>query len=78
MRLFQYKARIKGKVINDEIQAEDENSAIASLKQKNIRPIYIEEIKKKKAFNNGKPLFGSGKQRITEKDIVIFTRTFPP
>ena len=76
MLSFQYKARIKGKVINDEIQAEDENSAIASLKQNKIRPIYIEEIKKKKAFNNGKPLFGSGKQRITEKDIVIFTRTF--
>ena len=76
MRLFQYKARIRGKVINDEIQAEDENSAIASLKQKQIRPIYIEEIKKKKAFNNGKPLFGSGKQKISEKDIVIFTRTF--
>ena len=50
MRLFQYKARIKGKVINDEIQAEDENSALASLKQNKIRPIYIEEIKKKKAF----------------------------
>ena len=76
MRLFQYKARIKGKVINDEIQAEDENSALASLKQNKIRPIYIEEIKKKKAFNNGKPLFGSGKQKISEKDIVIFTRTF--
>ena len=34
MLSFQYKARIQGKVINDEIQAEDENSAIVSLKQK--------------------------------------------
>ena len=76
MRAFQYKARIKGKVINDEIQAEDENSAIASLKQKKIRPIYIKEKKNKLKFDSGKPIFGSGKQKITEKDIVIFTRTF--
>ena len=78
MLAFEYKARIKGKIIHDEILAEDKRSAIASLKQDKIRPINIKEKKKKKefSFNNGKPLFGSGKQRITEKDIVVFTRTF--
>jgi len=78
MLAFEYKARIKGKVIHDEILAEDRKSAIASLKQDKIRLINIKEKKKKKkfSFNNGKPLFSSGKQKITEKDIVIFTRTF--
>ncbi len=78
MLAFEYKARIKGKVIHDEILAEDRKSAIASLKQDKIRLINIKEKKKKKkfSFNNGKPLFSSGKQKITEKDIVVFTRTF--
>jgi len=78
MLAFEYKARIKGKIIHDEILAEDRKSAIASLKQDKIRPINIAEKRKKKefSFNNGKPLFSSGKQRITEKDIVVFTRTF--
>ena len=78
MLAFEYKARIKGKIIHDEILAEDRKSAIASLKQDKIRPINIAEKRKKKefSFNNGKPLFSSGKQRVTEKDIVVFTRTF--
>ena len=78
MLAFEYKARIKGKIIHDEILAEDRKSAIASLKQDKIRPINIAEKRKKKefSFNNGKPLFSGGKQRITEKDIVVFTRTF--
>ena len=78
MLAFEYKARIKGKIIHDEILAEDRNSAIASLKEDKIRPIKIAAKRKKKefSFNNGKPLFSSAKQRITEKDIVVFTRTF--
>ncbi len=70
MLAFEYKARIKGKVIHDEILAEDRKSAIATLKQDKIRPINIKEKKNKKefSFNNGKPLFSSGKQKITEKD----------
>jgi type IV pilus assembly protein PilC len=76
MRTFQYKARIKGKVVKNEIAAQDEKSAIASLKADKIRPTSIKEKKKKIEFNNGKPLFGSGKKNITEKDVVVFTRTF--
>ena len=76
MLSFKYKVRIKGKVRQDEVEAEDKKTAIAKLRQKNIRPLYIKEKKGWGVFNNGKPLFGSGKQKITEKDIVIFTRTF--
>ena len=45
MLAFEYKARIKGKIIHDEILAEDRKSAIASLKQDKIRPINIKEKK---------------------------------
>ena len=78
MRTFQYKARVKGKIIHDQILAKDRKSAIASLKQDKIRPINISLKSRGKefSFNNGKPLFSSGKQKITEKDIVVFTRTF--
>ena len=62
MRTFQYKARIKGKVVKNEIAAQDEKSAIASLKADKIRPTSIKEKKKKIEFNHGKPLFGSGKK----------------
>jgi len=78
MLTFQYKARVKGKIIHDQILAKDRKSAIASLKQDKIRPINISLKSRGKefSFNNGKPLFSSGKQKITEKDIVVFTRTF--
>ena len=76
MLSFKYKVRIKGKVRQDEVEAEDKKTAIAKLRQKNIRPLYIKEKKGWGVFNNGKPLFGSGEQKITEKDLVIFTRTF--
>ena len=78
MLTFKYKARIKGKIIHDEILAEDRNSAIASLKKDKIRPINISVTRKTKEFllNKGTPLFSSGKQKITEKDVVVFTRTF--
>ncbi len=48
MLAFEYKARIKGKIIHDEILAEDRKSAIATLKQDKIRPINIKEKKIKR------------------------------
>ena len=45
MPSFKYKVRIKGKVKQDEIEAEDKKTAIAKLRQKNIRPLYIKEKK---------------------------------
>ncbi|KMP11700.1 pilus assembly protein PilC [Candidatus Nitromaritima sp. SCGC AAA799-A02] len=69
MPTFTYKTRVKGQVQEGEIEAEDEKTAASKLKQQNIRPT---SIKKK----GGGDLFGPKKEKITERDIVIFTRTF--
>ncbi len=69
MPTFKYKTTIKGKVQAGEIEAEDEQGAIAKLKQRNIR---VDSVKKK--FEGG--FLGPKKQKITERDIVIFTRQF--
>jgi type IV pilus assembly protein PilC len=69
MATFKYKTTIHGKVQGGEIEAEDEQSAIAKLKAKNIT---VDSVKKK----SESAFLGPKKQKITERDIVIFTRQF--
>ena len=68
MPTYKYKTTIKGQVQAGEIEAENEQGAIAKLKQKNIN---VTSVKKK--FESA---FLSNKKPITERDIVIFTRQF--
>ncbi|PIQ96925.1 MAG: pilus assembly protein PilC [Nitrospinae bacterium CG11_big_fil_rev_8_21_14_0_20_56_8] len=70
MGTFTYKTRVHGKVQSGEIEAEDEKDAIVKLRQKNIRPDKVA----KKAGQSA--LFGPKKQKVTERDIVLFTRQF--
>jgi len=69
MPTFTYKTKVKGQTQTGEIEAENEKAAKAKLKQQNIRPTSIKQ-------KSGVDLFGPKKEKITEKDIVIFTRTF--
>ncbi|MDH5762692.1 MAG: type II secretion system F family protein [Nitrospinota bacterium] len=69
MPTFKYKTTINGKVQNGEIEAENEQGALAKLKQKNIK---VDSVKKKSSSS----LMGPKKHKITERDIVIFTRQF--
>jgi len=69
MPTYKYKTTIRGKVQAGEIEAENEQGAIAKLKQKNIR---VASVKKK----SESAFLGPKKQKITERDIVIFTRQF--
>ncbi|MDH3257036.1 MAG: type II secretion system F family protein [Nitrospinota bacterium] len=68
MPTYKYKTTIKGKVQSGEIEADDEQGAIAKLKSRNIA---VTRVKKK--FESD---FLSNKKPITERDIVIFTRQF--
>ncbi len=68
MPTYKYKTTIKGKVQSGEIEAEDEQGALAKLKSRNIA---VTRVKKK--FESD---FLSNKKPITERDIVIFTRQF--
>ena len=71
MATFTYKAKVKGKIQSGEVEAEDEKSATAKLKQQNIRPTSV----KKKAGKSS--LFGGKKvHKISTRDVVIFTRQF--
>lgn len=70
MPTFKYKTRVRGKLKAGEVEAEDQKTAVAKLKQQNIR---ITSIKKK----GGQSAFlGPRKQKITSRDVVIFTRQF--
>ncbi|MFQ5673885.1 MAG: type II secretion system F family protein [Nitrospinales bacterium] len=71
MATFKYKVRVRGKLQDREINAENEKAAAATLKQRNIR---FSELTAKKSWTEI-DLFES-KQKITEKDIVLFTRQF--
>ncbi len=69
MPIFTYTAKVKGKVKNGVIEAEDEKEATQKLRQQKIRPI---SLKKKKGS-----LFDElNKKPITGRDIVLFTRQF--
>ena len=69
MPTYKYKTTINGKVQAGEIEAENEQGALAKLKQKNIK---VDSVRKK----SESAFLGPKKQKITERDIVIFTRQF--
>ena len=69
MPTYKYKTTINGKVQAGEIEAENEQGALAKLKQKNIK---VDGVRKK----SESAFLGPKKQKITERDIVIFTRQF--
>lgn len=70
MPIFSYNTRVRGQIKQGEVEAEDEKSAVAKLKMQNIR---VTSIRKKKAKSE---LFGAKKQKITGRDLVVFTRQF--
>ena len=70
MPIFTYKSKIKGKDVEGEVEAENEKSAITQLRQKNIR---VSKVSRKSAPS---ALFGPKKQKITDRDMVLFTRQF--
>lgn len=74
MPTFTYKTTVKGKTQTGEIEAENEQGARIKLKQKNIR---VDSLKPKSSFFSLE-IGGGGKkkQKITERDVVIFTRQF--
>jgi type IV pilus assembly protein PilC len=76
MPSFLYKARIEGEVQQNEIEAESQNKAIVKLQQKSIKPLSIKKIKNNQQVNSKGSLFSKRKQEITEKNMVVFTRTF--
>ncbi len=71
MPKFQYETRVRGKKQTGEIEAENERAAINLLAKKNIR---VQTVQLKKSWTEVE-LFES-KQKITEKDVVLFTRQF--
>jgi type IV pilus assembly protein PilC len=60
-----------GAVESGEITAESREQVAAQLKQKNITPTTINEKEKKPPFG-----LKFGEKKVTDKDIVIFTRQF--
>jgi len=69
MPTFKYKTTVRGKVQKGEIEAENEKAAIAKLRSKSIE---VDSVKKKSAS----AFLGPKVQKITERDIVLFTRQF--
>src|SRR5947208_2087636 len=71
MPVFAYAGTARGgKSVTAEINADTRELAIEQLRSQGITVKSIEEKKKAKA------LFGERKQRISDKDIVVFTRQF--
>lgn len=69
--VFQWSGKTtRGAIESGEITAVSKEEVIAQLRKKNITPTLINE---KKA---AKKLFGGGGGKVTDKDIVIFTRQF--
>jgi len=70
MPVFAYAGKARGgKSVTADIEAADRTTAIDQLRSQGVTVTTIEEKKKKSAF-------GEKKQKITDKDIVIFTRQF--
>ncbi|HEY3198355.1 MAG TPA: type II secretion system F family protein [Nitrospirales bacterium] len=70
MPVFAYAGRgVGGQTARGELNAADRDAAIGQLRSQGITVATIEEKKKTKAF-------GEKKQKITDKDLVIFTRQF--
>ena len=70
MPVFAYAGRaMGGQTARGELNAADRDSAIGQLRSQGITVATIEERKKAK-------MFGEKKQKITDKDLVVFTRQF--
>ena len=70
MPIFAYAGRVLGgQTTRGELNADDRDAAITQLRSQGITVATIEERKRRKAF-------GGRKQKITEKDLVVFTRQF--
>jgi len=70
MPVFAYAGRgLGGQTARGEVNAADRDAAIGQLRSQGITVATIEERKKAKAF-------GEKKQKITDKDLVVFTRQF--
>jgi len=70
MPVFAYAGRgVGGQTARGELNAADRDAAIGQLRSQGITVATIEEKKKAKAF-------GEKKQKITDKDLVVFTRQF--
>jgi type IV pilus assembly protein PilC len=71
MPVFAYAGTARGgKSVTAEINADTREKAIEQLRSQGITVRSIEEKKKSKS------LFGEKKQKITDKDLVVFTRQF--
>ena len=71
MATFTYKAKVRGKEVSGEIDAEDEKAALAQLKARNVK---VTKVKKKGSPNSF--WAAANKKKITVQDLVIFTRQF--
>jgi len=70
---FTYQARIKGQIKKGEVDAEDEKSAVAKLKQQNIR---ASSVKKKADSIFSLKMGGTKNRKVSGRDLVVFTRQF--
>ena len=71
MPVFAYAGKARGgKSVTAEISADNRDAAIDQLRSQGVTVTTIEEKKKKAS------VFGEKKQKVTDKDIVIFTRQF--
>ena len=68
---FVYTTMVDGKKTTGTISAPFREAAIASLRQQNIKPLSVHEVKAKKGFLNRS---GMGKGKVKKRDLVIFTR----
>ena len=70
MPVFAYAGRgVAGQTARGELNAADRDAAIVQLRSQGVTVATIEEKKKSKTF-------GEKKQKITDKDLVVFTRQF--
>ncbi len=70
MPTFTYITKIRGQSRNGEVEAETAKAAILKLRKQNIR---VAQVKKKKSRSD---FFGPPKQKITDRDLIVFTRQF--
>ena len=73
MPIFEYKARVKGDVQKSKVEAEDEKAAYAKLGKQGIKPL---SVKKERNSKSSFSITVLGKKKVTQKDLVVFTRTF--
>ncbi|MGA3150458.1 MAG: type II secretion system F family protein [Candidatus Saccharimonadales bacterium] len=67
---FSYITLADGKKVSGTIAAPFREAAIAALRQQNIKPLSVREVKAKKSLLN----ISIGKAKVKKRDLVIFTR----